>query len=911
MLKFIRTYIIRPEPIMVLAVLGAAISIALYVHSTMIEIREGLPGEVLEQQRDISYVVRDLAELVRALEVVELRPSETHRSAALEAARATAKNLRYVRQTYNFDNLVGASAMHAIANPALQDIERWLTEGLPNLPSDSPLVLRLSHTRARVTFQRVEELFSRANETAVELIANEQLRLERFRISMFLYLTVFALFATGVVVLFINQRNTEARLSLERKRLSDSIESINEGFALFDRDDRLIVSNHRYSDLYPSLRDRTLTATSCADLAPLIYANHDSVEAPAAANAAELIASVHHGGDSFETRTPDGRWVRVSEHSTAELGRVQIHAEITEQKRVERELIEEKERAQVTLDSIGDGVITTDVNGIVEYMNPVGETLTGWTQAEARGELLSGIFRVIDEESGKLVPNPVTRCLREGRVIGLSDQSLLISRCGQRFAIQDSAAPIRDAAGEVSGIVLTFNDVTETRRMAQQMAHQATHDPLTGLVNRRDFERRLEHARRSAASHGLQHALCYLDLDRFKIVNDTAGHAAGDELLKQVAEILRGQIRGRDTLARVGGDEFSLLLENCELEKATEIGRSLMDSIREFRFLWEGRTFEIGVSIGIVPTDKNDESVVELLSKADIACYTAKDLGRNRIHVYQPKDSQTARRHIEIRRAADLSDALNEERFRLYSQPICPLKSALGDRQHFELLLRLLDNDGKIVLPGAFIPAAERYGLMPAVDRWTIGTAFGLYHHSFPGNGAASIAINLSGSTLNDDTLLDFVKQQLKQSCIPPGRICFEITETAAISNLTRATRFIAAMKGLGCRFALDDFGSGLSSFTYLKNLPVDYLKIDGSFVRDMVEDPIDHAMVAAINEVGHIMGIQTIAEFACTESVVGELRKLGVDYAQGHALGYPCPIEKIDATKSPSASLSSTVDAG
>ena len=437
-------------------------------------------------------------------------------------------------------------------------------------------------------------------------------------------------------------------------------------------------------------------------------------------------------------------------------------------------------------------------------------------------------------------------------------------------------------------------DVTEAYRMTAQIAHQASHDALTGLVNRREFERRLERAVKNAHENAVQYVLGYIDLDRFKIVNDVAGHAVGDVLLKRVAAMLNARIRGRDTLARLGGDEFSLLLENCPLEKALQITDSMLEETGSFRFPWEGRSFEIGLSIGLISINVHAESATRALAQADMACYTAKRLGRNRVHVYRMEDSELAKRQSDIRRISDIRDALDKDQFRLYGQPIIPLSPHLDGPVHYEMLIRLIDEEGEIVMPDVFIPTAERYGLMAPIDRWVIKTAF-RYSHSQLGEATSpGIAINLSGNSLNDDSLLDFVTREFELSGMSPDRVCFEITETAAINNFDKTADFITALKAVGCSFALDDFGSGVSSFNYLKHLPVDYLKIDGSFVRDMAVEPVDRAMVAAIHQVSRIMGIQTIAECADTDAVIGQLRELGVDYVQGDAIGTAIPLEQV-----------------
>ena len=573
-------------------------------------------------------------------------------------------------------------------------------------------------------------------------------------------------------------------------------------------------------------------------------------------------------------------------------------ANITERKRAEEALSDEKERAQVTLHSIGDAVITTDAEGNVEYLNPIAETLTGWTNDGARGLSLDTVFRIIEEDSREPAADPVARCLEQGKIVGLANHSVLIDRSGREYAIEDTAAPIRNRKGQVLGAVLVFHDVSETRRMARQMAHDAAHDALTGLINRREFERRLEHTVMSAKRNGTYHVLCYLDLDQFKLVNDTAGHAAGDELLKRVRGLLAGKFRERDTLARLGGDEFGLLLDNCQLPEALGICDIIVATFHNYRFKWQGRSFQIGASAGLVPVTANAESAAQLLSQADVACYTAKELGRNQVQVYQMDGAEPSRRHSEIILASGLQDALEQNRFVLYCQPIVDLSGDGEAPLRFELLLRLRDR-GNLVLPHSFIPAAERYGLMIAIDRWVVHEALCRCTRIFGADSNVEISINLSGNSLSDDSLLDFLSEQFAGSTVSPHQVCFEITETSAIRDLGKAADFLMKTKSMGSRFALDDFGAGLSSFTYLKTFPADYLKIDGSFVRDMADNTIDQAMVVAINEIGHTLGMKTIAESVESEILIERLAKLGVDRAQGYALGVPVPFdEAVNASR-------------
>ncbi len=604
----------------------------------------------------------------------------------------------------------------------------------------------------------------------------------------------------------------------------------------------------------------------------------------------------------FRQRTDSGSWkwilslgkIVARDAAGKPIRMLGTHTDITERKLAEEALFEAKERAQVTLHCIGDAVITTDTHAVVDYLNPVAELLTGWATVEAQGKHLSEVFQIVNEQTRQPAADPVARCFAAGKIVGLANHTVLIGRNGQEYHIDDSAAPIRGRDGQVLGAVLVFHDITETRRLTRQLEYDATHDALTGLINRPEFERRLTRALASAQHYGARHALCYVDLDQFKLVNDTAGHAAGDELLRQINTILSGMFRERDTLARIGGDEFGMLLDNCPLDRAQLIAQNVVSSIRDHRFEWEGRSFQIGASIGLVPITAELRDTAQLLTRADVACYVAKELGRNRVHLYHQEDSETTRHHGEILGAAGLKDALDEGRFRLHYQPIMPLNTPEPRPVRYEALLRVVntsgpENESELMLPAGFVPAAERYGLMGAIDRWVIQTALREYAGGV-GKTGASISINLSGNSLSDETLLGFIEAQFTIHAFRPERVCFEITETAAIQNLGRATELMVALKGHGSQLALDDFGSGLSSFHYLKALPVDYLKIDGSFVEDMIGNARDGALVAAINQMSHALGIQTIAEYAHSREIIDRLHELGVDYAQGFFFGHPAP---------------------
>ena len=563
------------------------------------------------------------------------------------------------------------------------------------------------------------------------------------------------------------------------------------------------------------------------------------------------------------------------------------------EKRITDAMFDKQELARVTLHSIGDAVITVDTAERVDYLNPVAERLTQWTLAEARGKPLSEVCSLIDESTMEPVSGPLAKALRDGQVCPFSGKELALMRPdGTSVAIEDSAAPMRDRNGALIGGAMVFRDVSATRRMAQRITWAATHDALTGLVNRREFESRVEAALLSSQNSARHHVVCYLDLDQFKIVNDTCGHAAGDELLKQVAVTLQGKLRESDTLARLGGDEFGVLLEGCSLDRAQLIATDLMAAVRDLRFVWDGRLFAVGVSIGLVAINADTGSRAEIFSRADTACYSAKEQGRNRVCVFQSSDADMAQRRNEMGWAARLTSALEEERLTLYYQPYLPLGHRGAEGKHIEILLRLTDEDGMMVPPGSFLPAAERYNLMPAIDRWVIKSVFARYRYLEIQLGTPlTCAINLSGTTLNSEGILEFIQEQARQHRLPPGSVCFEITETAAINNMRGAVQFMQTIRALGFHFALDDFGIGTSSLAYLKTLPVDYLKIDGSFVRNIAYDQVDRAMADTINRVGHIMGLQTVGEYAESPEAISALRSLGVDFAQGYGVARPRPL--------------------
>jgi diguanylate cyclase (GGDEF)-like protein/PAS domain S-box-containing protein len=605
----------------------------------------------------------------------------------------------------------------------------------------------------------------------------------------------------------------------------------------------------------------------------------------------------------YELRRRDGSAITVSENARTirdpqgvVIGFEGTLTDVTERKRAETRLSEEKERAQVTLESIVDAVITTDQDGTIDYMNPVAEHLTGWNSREALGQPIAKVVRLSTESGNEPVEDPVFRAVREATAVTLSDQTLLKGRSLGEIAIQASAAPIRDRNGRVIGAVTVFHDVSHERRMKRLLSYQAAHDPLTGLINRREFENRL-----SAAWHevqqrpDLQHAMVYVDLDQFKIVNDTCGHPAGDDLLRQVAGLLQTRVRANDILARLGGDEFGILLQDCSMAAASRIAESIRQAIRDFRFSWDDNTLQVGASIGIVELTAETESIASLLSSADVACYSAKDSGRNRVHAYDP--STASARHREMRWVSRLTSATDEGRLDLAFQPIVALAEAGEDRPHYELLLRLRDDDGRVVMPGQFIPAAERFNVMPLLDRAVIQrvlTTLVPSRRSGVKIAPYTVAVNLSGNSLADPGFLESLIEQLEEHDPTPGVLCFEIKEMAAVANLANASHLMRELTGRGCLVSLDDFGSALSSFSYLRNLPVHYLKIDGQFVQEVARDPVDRSLVEAIVQVGRAMGVQVVAERVENQAVCDALKQIGVGYAQGYLLGRPAPIEEF-----------------
>ncbi|HEX5461206.1 MAG TPA: EAL domain-containing protein [Steroidobacteraceae bacterium] len=726
--------------------------------------------------------------------------------------------------------------------------------------------------------------------------------------------------ATQIAGIAIARRLAEEALRASEAKYRGLFETITEGVYQSGRDGRLRSVNPAFVAIlgYDSAEELYVLPSVAT-----LYWNP--------ADRAEFIRRVESEGEirnaEFLVRRRDGEQLVILENARAvrdATNRITHYegtiADITERKRAEQAIFAEKERAQVTLQSIGDAVISTDAEGRIEYINPVAESLTAWTLEEARGRPIGEVLSLVNEITREPIENPLLCVLGGGETSAPADHSVLVTRSGHEVAIQESAAPICDRQGRVIGAVIVFHDVTKERRLKRALSYQASHDALTGLINRREFDNRLHAAVLSAQRGEGTYALLYIDLDQFKVVNDTCGHQAGDRLLRDVTGLLQSRVRASDTIARLGGDEFGVLLEGCTVEQSTRIAEGVRQAIRDYRFVWGATTLSVGASVGVVQITAETESVANVMSAADIACYAAKDEGRNRVHLYE-SDGISHPRHREMHWVARVTRAAEENRLELFFQPIRPIARA-GATAFHELTVRLRDDDGRLVAPGEFIPAAERYNVMSVIDRWVVQRAIerlkewaacgelpeavnagtrgvarsgaeARQARELLGSGMPLLAVNLSGTSLNEQSFIDFVLQQVGDATLAQA-LCFEITETAAVTNLSNATFVMRELKARGCKFALDDFGTGLSSFMYLKTLPVDYLKIDGQFISHVSDDPVDRSMVEAICKVGRALGIETVAECVESQAVLDELERIGVDYAQGYFLAKPEPMERL-----------------
>jgi len=698
--------------------------------------------------------------------------------------------------------------------------------------------------------------------------------------------------AARLAALAIERNLAEDALRASEAKFRGLFEGVIEGVYQSTRDGRLVSVNSAFVQMLGY------------DSAEEMYALPSSVMLYwSAPDRADFVRRVDTDGEvrSMEVvlRRRDGTQVVALENSRGVrdgTGRIVGYegtvSDITERKRAEQAIHAEKDRAHVTLQSIGDAVITTDATAHIDYLNPVAERLTGWTMAEARGRAIGEVLQLIDESTRKPVAYTLDRVLLAGETSIPNDRNVLVNRRGEELAIQETASPIRNREGVAIGAVIVFGDVTKERRLKRALSYQASHDALTGLINRREFDARLETAVTAAQRGEGEYVLLYVDLDQFKVVNDTCGHSAGDRLLRDITSLLQTRVRASDTIARLGGDEFGLLLERCSLEQAERVADSIRQAIHGYRFLWGANSLSVGASIGVVRIARDTTSAASVLSAADIACYAAKDGGRNRVQVYERDHGYN--RHREMQWVGRIARAVEDGRLELFAQRIVAISPERGDAPFFELMVRLREENGTLVPPSEFIPAAERYNVMVMVDRWVVNRAIDLLEECLAqGKQLPLVAVNLSGTSINDEDFLDFVMTRLTNEQVARA-LCFEITETAAVASLAKATFLMRELKARGCRFSLDDFGSGVSSFVYLKTLPVDFLKIDGQFAAHVATDVIDRSMVEAIAKVGRAMRVATIAEKVENAEVLAVLRQIGVDYIQGFHLAEPCAIDDV-----------------
>ncbi len=680
--------------------------------------------------------------------------------------------------------------------------------------------------------------------------------------------------------------SSESELARDRAMLRSLIDSIPDLIFFKDKDSKYLGCNLAYCD-YVGCCEGDLIGKTDFDL-------FDESKAEKIRSQDHTIMAQGAGHRHEEWITyPDNRMqlidsIRSPFHGANGelLGLIGIGRDITHRKQAEEQL----QVLTHTVEQSASVVLIVDSDNRIIYVNTKFTQVTGYTSEEVMGKSSQYLqSRETLIEHGKEMRSALSNG-REWR-----GEVCNKKKNGERYWAYIVISPIKDSKGTITYYLCTVEDITEAHQLTEQLSYEASHDSLTGLVNRREFEARVQKLIDSRSSRRQHHAICFMDLDQFKVVNDTCGHSAGDELLRQVSQHLTEQVRSNDTLARLGGDEFGILMEHCSLENANKVAENLQEIVKQFQFKWEDRLFKIGVSIGLVAITNEDNNLTELFRNADAACYMAKDLGRNRIHIYTSEDRDLAQRHGEMEWVTRIYRALEENQLLLFAQTINPLVNLSEKRLHYELLIRMRDDDGNIIPPGAFLPAAERYNLIAMLDRWVINNSFCLLmeHHAFLSN-IGLCSINLSGQSLTENGFLDFIINKFDETGMNPEKICFEITETAAIANLSMASNFITTLRSIGCSFALDDFGSGLSSFGYLKNLPVDYLKIDGMFVKDIVKNPIDRAMVKSINEIGQVMGMKTIAEFVENDETIAMLDEIGVDYVQGYAFGRPVPLLNI-----------------
>ena len=591
-----------------------------------------------------------------------------------------------------------------------------------------------------------------------------------------------------------------------------------------------------------------------------------------------------------------GLWVETQSSSIEFHGRpavLTVARDVSQRKSLDLSLSRSKREAQYTLESIAEGVITTDNDGLIDYMNLAAEGLVGTSRDDAAGHKIAELFMLVDDTDRRPLGDPVDRCLSMRRRVNMGRRAVMVTQDGeQEHSVELSASPIRGPGDSISGAVVVFHDVAELRGLTLKMSYQATHDALTGLINRREFERRLDEAMDSAHSEKAVHMLFYMDLDRFKAVNDSCGHLAGDNMLREVATLIREQVRDSDFVGRLGGDEFGALLMGCPIDKATQIASDICNAVADYRFVWKDKIFNIGISIGLVEISHVSGTVQDVMSAADSACYVAKQEGRGKVHIYSARDEAIARERGDIQWLRELQSALHDGGFELAVQPIIAMHSRVESGPSLEVLVRLPEGQGRTTDTADFLRPAERYQLMPQIDRWVVdATLSAIAGGEIRLAGRRSCAINLSGQTIADESFLGFVVDALDHSGVAPGSICFEVTEKAILANVQHAQRFIEVLHGIGCEFSLDDFGSGMGSFASLRHLPIDYLKIDGLYTRNLRTDEVNQEMVAAMIKLARTMEFRVVAEQVEQQEDFDWLRDVGVDYIQGHFVESPAAL--------------------
>jgi diguanylate cyclase (GGDEF)-like protein/PAS domain S-box-containing protein len=588
-----------------------------------------------------------------------------------------------------------------------------------------------------------------------------------------------------------------------------------------------------------------------------------------------------------------GLWVEAQSSSIDYHGQsaiLTVARDVSHRKSLEVSLSRSKRQAQYTLESIAEGVITTDNDGRIDYMNLAAENLIGTNRDDAAGHRIGELFTLVDDADRRPLGDPVERCLAMRRRVNMGRRAVMVLADGENeHSVEITASPVRGPSNSISGTVVVFHDVSELRGLTRKMSYQATHDPLTGLVNRREFERRLDEAMDSAHAEEAVHMLFYMDLDRFKAVNDSCGHMAGDNMLREVAALIKDQVRDSDYVGRLGGDEFGALLIGCPIDKARQIATDICHAVADYRFVWKDKIFNIGISIGLVEVSHTSGTLQDVMSAADSACYMAKQRGRGQVHVYSARDEVVARERGDIQWLRYLQKALHEGSFELAVQPIIATRGKAESGPAIEVFIRLREGRNRGQDSAEFLRPAARYQMMPQIDRWVVNvTLAALGSGELKLSANRSCAINLSGQTLGDEAFLGFVVDALDRTGVSPASICFEVTEGAILSNVQQAQRFIEVLHGIGCEFSLDDFGSGLGSFASLKHLPIDYLKIDGTYTRNLQTDLVNQEMVAAMIKLARTMEFKVVAEQVEQQEDFDWLRDVGVDFVQGHFIESP-----------------------